>query len=65
MDLHHPILREFPERRDTIKRLQGDAFLNLYDGDHRPMSDDLSQRRGDRVRHRPADRRSAKCGGPN
>ena len=22
MDLHHPILREFPEHRDTIKRLQ-------------------------------------------
>ena len=37
MDLHHPILREFPEHRDTIKRLQGsDAhFRNLYDEYHR------------------------------
>ena len=37
MDLHHPILREFPDYRDTIKRLQaGDAhFRNLYDEYHR------------------------------
>lgn len=36
MDLHHPILREFPEHRDTIKRLQGEAhFRNLYDEYHR------------------------------
>jgi uncharacterized protein YdcH (DUF465 family) len=36
MDLHHPILREFPDHRDTIKRLQGDAhFRNLYDEYHR------------------------------
>jgi len=36
MDLHHPILREFPEYRDTIKRLQGDAhFRSLYDEYHR------------------------------
>ncbi len=36
MDLHHPILREFPEHRDTIKRLRGDAhFQNLYDEYHR------------------------------
>ena len=37
MDLHHPILREFPEHRDIIKRLQGgDAhFRNLYDEYHR------------------------------
>lgn len=36
MDLHHPILREFPEHRDTIKRLQGDAhFRSLYDEYHR------------------------------
>ena len=37
MDLHHPILREFPEHRDTIKRLQSnDAhFRNLYDEYHR------------------------------
>jgi len=37
MDLHHPILREFPEYRDTIKRLQsGDAhFRNIYDEYHR------------------------------
>lgn len=36
MELHHPILREFPEHRDTIKRLQGDThFRNLYDEYHR------------------------------
>lgn len=36
MDLHHPILREFPEHRDTIKRLRGDAHFNhLYDEYHR------------------------------
>jgi uncharacterized protein len=36
MDLHHPILHEFPEHRDTIKRLRGDAhFRNLYDEYHR------------------------------
>ena len=36
MDLHHPILREFPEHRDAIKRLRGDAhFQNLYDEYHR------------------------------
>ena len=36
MDLHHPILREFPEHRDTIKRLQGDQhFRHLYDEYHR------------------------------
>lgn len=36
MDLHHPILREFPEHRDNIKRLLGDAhFRNLYDEYHR------------------------------
>lgn len=37
MDLHHPILRELPEHRDTIKRLRGsDAnFHNLYDEYHR------------------------------
>lgn len=36
MDLHHPILREFPEYRDAIKRLQGNAhFQNLYDEYHR------------------------------
>jgi len=37
MDLHHPILREFPEHRDTIKRLQlsNDHFRNVYDEYHR------------------------------
>ena len=36
MDLHHPILREFPAHRDTIKRLQGDAhFRHLYNEYHR------------------------------
>ncbi len=37
MDLHHPILREFPEHRDTIRRLKGadDHFRNLFDEYHR------------------------------
>lgn len=36
MDLHHPILREFPEHRDTIKRLQNaEHFRSLYDEYHR------------------------------
>ncbi len=37
MDLHHPILREFPEHRETIKRLKGsdDHFRNLFDEYHR------------------------------
>jgi uncharacterized protein len=37
MDLHHPILREFPEHRDAIRRLKGadDHFRNLFDEYHR------------------------------
>jgi uncharacterized protein YdcH (DUF465 family) len=37
MDLHHPILREFPEHRETIKRLKSsnDHFRHLYDEYHR------------------------------
>ena len=37
MDLHHPILREFPEHRETIRRLKGsdDHFRNIYDEFHR------------------------------
>jgi uncharacterized protein YdcH (DUF465 family) len=37
MDLHHPILREFPEHRETIKRLKGsdDHFRHLFDEYHR------------------------------
>jgi hypothetical protein len=37
MDLHHPILREFPEHRDTIRRLQGadDHFRKMYDEYHK------------------------------
>lgn len=37
MDLHHPILREFPEYHDTIKRLKGsdEHFRNLFDEYHR------------------------------
>ena len=29
MDLHHPILREFPEHRETIKRLKSEGFTIL------------------------------------
>jgi hypothetical protein len=37
MDLHHPILREFPEHRETIKRLKGsdDHFRGLFQEYHR------------------------------
>src|SRR5690349_16059273 len=37
MDLHHPIVREFPEHRETIRRLKGsdDHFRNLFDEYHR------------------------------
>ena len=37
MDLHHPILREFPEHRETIKRLKGsdDHFRGLFEEYHR------------------------------
>ena len=37
MDLHHPILREFPEYRDTIRWLKSSNahFRNLYDEYHR------------------------------
>jgi uncharacterized protein len=36
MDLHHPILREFPEYRDTIKRLKAgdDSFRKWFDEYH-------------------------------
>jgi len=37
MDLHHPILQEFPEHRDTIKRLRNsnEHFRNVYDEYHK------------------------------
>ena len=37
MDLHHPILREFPEHRETIRNLKTSNahFRNLYDEYHR------------------------------
>src|ERR1044071_1845380 len=37
MDLHHPILREFPEHREVIRRLKGsnDHFRSLFDEYHR------------------------------
>ena len=37
MDLHHPILREFPEHRETIRRLKGssDHFRSVFDEYHR------------------------------
>jgi uncharacterized protein len=37
MDLHHPILREFPEHREVIRRLKGsnDHFRNLFEEYHR------------------------------
>ena len=37
MDLHHPIFREFPEHRETIKRLKGsdNDFRHLFDEYHK------------------------------
>jgi uncharacterized protein YdcH (DUF465 family) len=37
MDLHHPIYREFPEHRETIKRLKGSDthFRHLFDEYHK------------------------------
>src|SRR5262245_3989432 len=37
MDLHHPILREFPEHREVIRRLKGsdDHFRKMFDEYHR------------------------------
>src|SRR6478672_3283770 len=36
MDLHHPILREFPEYREVIRRLKGsdDHFRKMFDEYH-------------------------------
>src|SRR5436305_3517733 len=36
MDLHHPILREFPEHREAIKRLKAgsDQFRRFFDEYH-------------------------------
>jgi uncharacterized protein len=36
MDLHHPILREFPEYRETIKRLKAgsDQFRKFFEEYH-------------------------------
>ena len=37
MDLHHPILREFPEHREVIRRLKGsnEQFRNAFEEYHR------------------------------
>ena len=37
MDLHHPILREFPEHREVIRRLKGsnEQFRKAFDEYHR------------------------------
>lgn len=36
MDLHHPIIREFPEHRETVRRLKAnDHFRHIYDEYHR------------------------------
>ena len=36
MDLHHPILREFPEHRETIKRLKAsdEQFRKMFEEYH-------------------------------
>jgi len=42
MDLHHPIYREFPEHRETIKRLKGSdyQFRHAFDEYHK-LDDDI------------------------
>lgn len=37
MDLHHPILKEFPEHREVIRRLKNtdDHFRSMFDEYHR------------------------------
>jgi uncharacterized protein YdcH (DUF465 family) len=37
MDLHHPIYREFPEHRESIKRLKGsdNQFRHLFEEYHK------------------------------
>jgi uncharacterized protein YdcH (DUF465 family) len=37
MDLHHPIYREFPEHRETIKRLKGSdhTFRHCFEEYHK------------------------------
>jgi uncharacterized protein YdcH (DUF465 family) len=37
MDLHHPILREFPEHREVIRRLKGsnEHFRSVFEEYHR------------------------------
>ena len=37
MDLHHPILREFPEHREVIRRLKGSNahFRSVFEEYHR------------------------------
>jgi len=37
MDLHHPILREFPEHKETIKRLKAsdESFRKMFEEYHK------------------------------
>ena len=39
MDLHHPILREFPEHRDTIKKLKGDERFRKWFEEYHALDD--------------------------
>lgn len=42
MDLHHPIYREFPEHRETIKRLKGsDSQFRQYFDEYHKLDDEI------------------------
>jgi hypothetical protein len=39
MDLHHPILKEFPEHRDTIKKLKGEEQFRKWFEEYHTLDD--------------------------
>ena len=39
MDLHHPILKEFPEHRDTIRKLKGDERFRKWFEEYHTLDD--------------------------
>ena len=39
MDLHHPILKEFPEHRETIRKLKGDERFRKWFEEYHTLDD--------------------------
>ena len=39
MDLHHPILKEFPEHRDTVRKLKGDEHFRKWFEEYHTLDD--------------------------